>query len=143
MLRPFAYVIAASLLSVCAAQAQNKPAPQDARAYIIWPHDGEVINGGKLWVRMGLKNMGVAPAGVDKSNTGHHHLLVDVDPPPLDEPIPNDKNHIHFGGGQTEARLTGLPPGEHTLQMMLGDTAHVPHDPPIMSKKITIIVPPY
>ena len=96
-----------------AVQAQNTPAPPNARAYIIWPPDGQVIQGGKLWVRMGLKNMGVAPAGVASPNTGHHHLLVNTGLPPLDEPIPNDKNHLHFGGGQTEARLIDLPPGEY------------------------------
>jgi hypothetical protein len=125
------------------ASAQNTPAPSDAVAHIIWPPDGQVINGGKLWVRMGLKNMGVAPAGVTTPSTGHHHLLIDVDPPPADQPIPNDRNHLHFGGGQTEARLIDLPPGEHTLQMIMGDADHYPHTPPIMSEKITIIVEPY
>lgn len=122
------------------ALAQSKSAPEDARAYIIWPSDGMVIDGGRLWVRMGLRNFGVAPAGVEKADTGHHHLLVDTGLPPLDEPIPNDKNHLHFGAGQTEARLE-LPPGEHTLQMLMGDEAHVPFDPPVMSEQITIIVP--
>jgi Domain of unknown function (DUF4399) len=125
------------------AYAQNTPAPSDAEAHIIWPPDGQVIGGGKLWVRMGLKNMGVAPAQVSNPNTGHHHLLLDVDPPPPGQPIPNDRNHLHFGGGQTEARLTDLPPGEHTLQMIMGDADHYPHTPPIMSEKITIIVEPY
>ena len=86
-------------------------------------------------------NFGVAPAGVRKDNTGHHHLLVDADLPPMDEPIPNDKNHIHFGKGQTETFLE-LPPGKHTLQLLMGDSEHIPHDPPIMSKKITITVRP-
>jgi len=123
--------------------AQNMPAPPNAELTIIWPPDGEVIQGGRLWVRMGLKNMGIAPANVRKEGTGHHHFLVDTDLPPLDEPIPSDKNHIHFGAGQTEARLIDLPPGEHTLQLMLGDHDHFPHDPPVVSKKITIIVAPY
>jgi hypothetical protein len=121
------------------AQSVNQPAPADARAYIIWPSDGAVIDGGKLWVRMGLSGMGVAPANVSKPDTGHHHLLVDTDLPPMDEPIPSNRNHLHFGGGQTEARLE-LPPGQHTLQMLLGDQDHVPHNPPVMSKKITITV---
>jgi hypothetical protein len=100
-----------------------------------------VVQGGKLWVRMGLRNMGVAPAGVVKDGTGHHHLLIDVEElPPLDEPIPNDRNHRHFGGGQTEARVEDLAPGPHTLQLMLADEAHVPFDPPVISPKITIIV---
>lgn len=137
-------LVALALLALTGVgHAQSLPAPAGAEAIIIWPHDGEQIEGGKLWVRMGLRNMGVAPAGVQFPDTGHHHLLIDTDLPPLDEPIPNDKHHLHFGAGQTEARLTDLPPGEHTLQMLLGDHNHVPHDPPVMSKKITINVLPY
>jgi hypothetical protein len=99
-----------------------------------------VIYGGKFWVRMGLSGAGIAPAAVDVPNTGHHHLLIDTDLPPLDQPIPSDKNHLHFGGGQTEAHIE-LPPGRHTLQLLLGDSKHVPTNPPLYSKKITIIVP--
>jgi Domain of unknown function (DUF4399) len=129
------------LASAPLAAADRKPAPQDAHVYILWPSDGAVIPGGKFWLRMGLtSNMGVAPAGIAKPNTGHHHVLVDADPPPLDQPIPNDKNHLHFGAGQTEARID-LPPGKHTLQLILGDENHVPHDPPVLSKKISITVP--
>jgi hypothetical protein len=120
-------------------RADPKPMPENARVYIIWPADGQVIQGGKFWVRMGLSGAGVAPAGIEKANTGHHHLLVDVDLPPLDQEIPNDKNHLHFGLGQTEARLD-LPPGRHTLQMLFADDSHVPHKPPLYSKKITITV---
>ena len=80
-----------------------------------------------------------APAGVVRPNTGHHHLLIDVPTPPLDAAIPADLNHIHLGNGQTERKIT-LPPGEHTLQLILGDDQHVPHDPPIMSERITIYV---
>jgi hypothetical protein len=134
------------LVVVCALLAglgagDLKPMPENAKAYIIWPADGQVIPGGKFWVRMGLSNAGVAPAGIEKAATGHHHLLVDTDLPPLDQEIPNDKNHLHFGLGQTEAHLE-LPPGRHTLQMLFADANHVPHDPPLYSKKITIIVPP-
>lgn len=121
------------------AQQRNKM-PPDAHVYLIWPHDGQVIQGGKLWVRMGLSGAGVAPAGLDITNTGHHHLLIDTDLPPLDQPIPNDRHHLHFGAGQTEARIE-LPPGKHTLQMLFGDGQHVPHDPPLYSEKITVIVP--
>jgi hypothetical protein len=113
--------------------------PDNAKVYIIWPADGQVIHGGKFWVRMGLSNAGIAPAGIAKQNTGHHHLLVDTDLPPLDQPILNDKNHLHFGAGQTEAQLD-LPPGRHTLQLLLGDDKHIPHTPPLYSKKITVIV---
>jgi hypothetical protein len=90
---------------------------------------------------MGLSGAGVAPAGIDKKYTGHHHLLIDAELPPLDQEVPNDKNHIHFGLGQTEARIE-LPPGRHTLQLLFADDSHFPHRPPLYSKKITIIVPP-
>ncbi|WP_207479068.1 DUF4399 domain-containing protein [Arenibaculum pallidiluteum] len=118
----------------------RQPAPKNARAYIIWPVDGAVIKGGRFWLRMGLQGVGVAPAGIYNPNTGHHHVLIDTDLPPLDEPIPNDSKHLHFGAGQTEARIT-LPPGRHTLQLLLGDGDHVPHDPPVMSQRITVTVP--
>ena len=133
-------VAAALLLLPGAASAQREKAPDGARAYIMWPPNGAVIPGGKLWVRMGLQNMGVAPAGIRKEQTGHHHLLVDSELVNLDEPIPNTRQSLHFGGGQTEVRLE-LPPGRHTIQMVVGDADHVPHDPPIMSNKVTITVP--
>jgi len=132
---------ALSLTAAGPSLADPKPMPENARVYIIWPADGQVIPGGKFWVRMGLSNAGIAPAGIDKKFTGHHHLLIDADLPPLDQPIPNDKHHLHFGAGQTEAQIE-LPPGRHTLQLLLGDDKHIPHDPPLYSKKITIIVPP-
>jgi hypothetical protein len=119
--------------------ADPSPAPENAQVYFIWPHDGTVVNGGKFWVRMGLRNMGVAPKGTAVPNTGHHHLLIDTEPPPMTEQIPNDRNHLHFGAGETEARIE-LPPGKHTLQLLLGDKDHVPFKPPVMSKKITITV---
>ena len=118
----------------------HSPAPDNAFLYIASPYDGEIIPGGQVWVRFGLRNMGVAPAGVTKQYTGHHHLLVDTEAPPLNEPIPSDDNHIHFGRGQTEYLLQ-LSPGSHTLQLLLGDHDHKPHDPPVMSKQITVIVP--
>ncbi len=120
--------------------AGPSPAPEGARVYIIWPHDGTVIKGGKFWIRMGLRTAGVAPAGVEFPNSGHHHLIIDSELPSFDEEIPNDKNHLHFGAGQTEARIE-LPPGEHTLQLLLADHNHVPHNPPLYSKKITVYVP--
>jgi hypothetical protein len=118
--------------------AERQPAPKDAYAYIGWPNDGEVVTQRfKVW--LGLRNFGVAPSGVNRTNTGHHHLLIDSDLPPLNEPIPNDKKHIHLGAGQTET-FVELPPGRHTIQLLMGDADHVPHDPPVMSKKITVIV---
>jgi hypothetical protein len=119
--------------------AMRTPSPPGAEAFIIWPPDGAVITGGKLWVRMGLRNMGVCPKGVNIPNVGHHHLLIDTDLPPFDEAIPSDRQHLHFGAGETDARIE-LPPGKHTLQLLMGDYNHVPHDPPIYSKKITITV---
>ena len=134
-------LLAIGLLSLAPmAGAQQHTMPENARVYILWPSDGQTVRGG-FWVRMGLADAGIAPAGVEKANTGHHHLLVDVDLPPLDQEIPNDRNHLHFGLGQTEARLD-LPPGKHTIQLLLGDENHVPHKPPLYSKRITVTVLP-
>ena len=95
------------------------------------PADGATVTS-PVTVRFGLEEMGVAPAGVDKINTGHHHLLIDVaEMPPLDMPLPTTDQIRHFGGGQTEVQLD-LEPGEHTLQLVLGDYLHIPHDPPLM-----------
>ena len=134
-----AFILVAVLLAPLPALAQRETAPEGARAYIMWPSDGAVIQGGKFWVRMGLQNMGVAPAGIRRERTRHHHVLIDTDLTNPDEPIPNDRQHLHFGAGQTEARLE-LPPGRHTLLMVLGDADHVPHNPPVTSPKITITV---
>jgi hypothetical protein len=114
------------------------PSPPGARVYIISPGNGAYLPT-TFTVRFGLVKMGVAPAGLDKPNTGHHHLLVDAPLPPLDKPIPNDENHLHFGGGQTETTLT-LPTGRHTLQLLLGDAAHLPHQPPVYSDPIVVYV---
>ncbi|MCC6776899.1 MAG: DUF4399 domain-containing protein [Hyphomicrobiales bacterium] len=118
--------------------SMRKSAPADARVYFVGLHDGSVLPQNAT-IRFGLTNMGVAPAGIEKPNTGHHHLLVDTKLPPLDEPIPNDFNHLHFGAGQTEATVT-LPLGRHTLQLLLADESHVPHNPPVMSKPIRVLV---
>lgn len=128
---------AAWLVSTGAVAIERTPAPEGARVYIIAPEDGAKVPQ-TFTVRFGLSGMGVAPAGVDLPNTGHHHLLINVDElPPLDQPMSADVKH--FGAGQTEAEIT-LPPGQHSLQLMLGDKNHVPHDPPIVSEKITITV---
>jgi len=128
--------ISLALLPV-AAHAQGTPSPKDALLYIIWPHDGQTIRGA-FWCRFGLRNMGVTHAGDTYSNSGHHHLLVDVNEP-LDpkQPIAQDKSHLHFGAGQTEAHIE-LTPGKHTLQLVLGDAKHYPFDPLVVSKKITV-----
>ena len=107
--------------------------------YFISPADGEVVQSPVL-VKFGLRGMGVAPAGIEKDNTGHHHLLIDLETlPALDKPIPADDQHKHFGGGQTEAYIP-LAPGTHTLQLLFADFSHIPHDPAIISKPITIHV---
>ena len=122
-----------------AAFGQRTPAPADAYVYIGWPNDGQTLSAGRITIWFGARNIGVAPAGVTLPNTGHHHLLINVPLPPLDEPIPNTKNHLHFGAGQTEAFIE-LTPGTYTLQLIMGDADHVPHNPPVVSKKITIQV---
>lgn len=114
-------------------------APKDAYLYIIWPPEGARVKA-PFWCRFGLRNMGVTHAGDATSNLGHHHLLIDVDEHlDMDDPIPQDKKHLHFGAGQTEARID-LPPGPHTLQLVLGDGNHIPFDPPVISKRIRIVV---
>lgn len=108
------------------------------RVYFIAPLDGEQVSN-PVTVKFGLQNMGVAPAGVERANTGHHHLLIDAALPPLDAPIPADEHHRHFGGGQTETTVE-LAPGVHRLQLLLGDYSHIPQHPPVMSDVITIEV---
>jgi len=133
-------LLAVALASLpCAALAQGKTSAKDALLYFIWPQNGAIIKGG-FWCRFGLRNMGVTHAGEDFQNSGHHHLLIDVNEPlDVNEPIPQDKNHVHFGAGQTEARIE-LPPGKHTLQLVLGDARHYPFNPPLVSEKISITV---
>lgn len=132
-------LLVGAALAVAAVQIPRKPAPEGAKVYFITPQDGDVVEG-PVAVKFGLEGMGVAPAGVKHDKTGHHHILVDLDTlPNMGLPVPNDAHHRHFGGGQTETVLD-LAPGTHTLQLLVADELHVPHDPPIMSKKITITV---
>jgi hypothetical protein len=147
IVRTIARAIATFLLTVAVANstlAQSKatggptPSPEGAKVYFVDLKDGAVI-GSPTTIHFGLRGMGVAPAGSDKANSGHHHLLIDAELPPLDEPIPNDPNHMHFGGGQTEVDLA-LTPGPHTLQLLLGDRNHIPHSPPVMSELIHVTV---
>ena len=112
--------------------------PKGAAAYIISPADGETVRS-PVTVKFGLTGMGVAPAGVEKENTGHHHLLINRALPPMDESMPAESDLIHLGGGQTETTVN-LEPGMHTLQIILGDQNHIPHNPPIISPVITITV---
>ncbi len=142
MLR-FGFVVAA-LLCVAApgfAQGGDTPAPEGAEVYFVNLSDGDTVESPVL-VQFGLKGMGVSPAGVpEQKHTGHHHLLIDatLEGDALKLPIPSDDNHVHFGMGQTETSLD-LGPGEHTLQLVLGDWKHVPHTTPVMSERITITV---
>ena len=141
--RNYLFNILSFLLSVfflaplCAVQKSS--APDKTRLYIISPQDGDTVTS-PVKVIFGLNGMGVAPAGIKMKNTGHHHLLIDLAQlPDINLPIPSDQHHRHFGKGQTEA-LIELEKGEHTLQLILGDHMHVPHEQPIISKKIRVIV---
>jgi hypothetical protein len=125
--------------SLPAQQVPKTKGADNAVVYFLSPKDGETVSS-PFTVRFGLKGMGVAPAGVNTPNTGHHHLLVDVaTPPDFNIPLPVTENIRHFGAGQTETELK-LPPGKHTLQLVLGDHLHIPHEKPIVSDKITITV---
>ena len=124
--------------SVVSTDIPRSPAPADARVFFITPADGDTVPN-PIRVEFGIDGMTIAPAGVRGENSGHHHMLIDTPVPDLGMPIPADANHIHFGDGSTWTELT-LAPGEHTLQLLLADHAHIPHDPPIMSDPITITV---
>jgi len=130
----------AVMIGVPAAALGETAAPPNAAVYFISTKDGDTVSS-PFKVQFGLAGMGVAPAGVDKPNTGHHHLIIDatLSTAELKEPIASDAKHVHFGGGQTETTVT-LPPGRHTLQLVLGDWSHIPFNPPIMSPVITVIV---
>lgn len=121
-----------------AAWAEATTSPAGAKAFIIEPKDGAVVSS-PVTVKFGIEGMEVAPAGTDKPNTGHHHLIIDTDLKDATVPVPADANHIHYGKGQTEATIE-LKPGEHTLQLVLGDKNHIPHNPPVTSPVIKITV---
>jgi hypothetical protein len=127
-------------LSAAVSAQERTPSPANAEVYIVSPADGATVSN-PVTVRFGLKGMGIAPAGIQFENSGHHHLLIDTDvPEDLSKPLPAVENKVvHFGKGQTETTLT-LPPGKHTLQLVLGDHLHIPHSPPVVSKKVTITV---
>lgn len=121
------------------AESMRSEAPTNAGVYFVQPTDGATVDQ-TFKVVFGLRNMGVAPAGVEKSGTGHHHLLIDTEvPSDLSKPLPATDQVKHFGGGQTETEVT-LSPGKHTLQLVVGDHMHVPHNPPVVSEKITVTV---
>jgi len=129
-----------ALISATALAQERTPPAAHAEVYIIAPQNGATVHG-PVTVRFGLKGMGIAPAGVKFDNTGHHHLLVDTDSSELklDAPLPATDKVVHFGKGQTETTLT-LPPGKHTLELVLADYLHMSFNPPLQSKKITITV---
>lgn len=135
-----ATMLTAGLVFAGAAGAlERTPAPEGVELYFIDLKDGQTVDS-EFVVRFGLRGMGVAPAGIKLDKTGHHHLLINTDlPEDLSKPLPNDQQHRHYGGGQTEATIS-LEPGEHTLQLVLGDFLHVPFDPVIASEKITVVV---
>ena len=132
---------ASAILAAGVALAGETPSPAGAKVYFIGLEDGQTVSS-PVTIRFGLSGMGVAPAGVDdKPKTGHHHLIINekIEGEELNEPIPADDQHIHFGGGQTETTVE-LPAGTHTLQLVVGDWSHIPHNPPVMSERITITV---
>lgn len=139
-MKTLALTAIASLLAVTPALAGETPAPEGAAVYFINIEDGATVSS-PVTIQFGLSGMGVAPAGTEKDNTGHHHLIINeaIEGEELNEPIPSDDNHRHFGGGQTEVTVA-LPAGTHTLQLVLGDWSHIPHNPPVMSDRITVTV---
>jgi Domain of unknown function (DUF4399) len=140
-MRRITLALAMMLATVSLAGAGETPAPEGAKVYFINLKDGDTVTS-PVTIRFGLSGMGIAPAGTEAPNTGHHHLLIDADTlegDALNEAIPMDEHHVHFGKGQTEASVT-LSPGKHTLQLVLGDWSHIPHKTPVMSEKITVTV---
>jgi hypothetical protein len=133
-------LLVAAAMTIPAIAAAETAAPPNAAVYIISPKDGDTVTS-PFKVQFGLSGMGVAPAGVEKANTGHHHLIIDatLSAEELKAPIVVDAKHVHFGGGQTEAMVT-LAPGQHTLQLVLGDWMHIPFNPPLVSPVVTVTV---
>src|SRR5688572_29885029 len=134
-----AIICGAAMAFSAASGLAREPSPAGAEVYIVSPKDGAKIKG-PVTVVFGLKGMGIAPAGIKLENTGHHHLLIDsAAPADLSQPLPANEKTVHFGKGQTETTIT-LAPGKHTLQLVLGDYLHIPHEPAVVSKQITIVV---
>jgi hypothetical protein len=133
-----AALFALSFPIVASADSERTPAPAGAKVFIIAPADGATVSS-PVTVKFGAENVEIAPAGTDKPNTGHHHLLIDTAVTDFNSAIPKDDHHVHYGKGQTEATIA-LTPGKHTLQLLLGDKNHIPHDPPVESKVVTVTV---
>lgn len=121
-----------------APKIQKKLAPSNAKVFFLKPSASETISG-PVKVEFGVDNIEIVPSGQDTPLSGHHHIIINADLPNMDLPIPADENYVHFGDGSSKTTLN-LEKGEHTLQLILGDYLHIPHDPPIYSEKITIIV---
>lgn len=142
MIQKLATGMYAFLLTVGVQLVQAHSPPGDARVFIIEPTDGAVVTS-PVPVKMGIEGFGITPAGTTgkrRHTAGHHHVLIDLDAlPDMDEPIPEDANHVHLDGGETEVLLE-LPPGEHSLQLLLGDEDHEPQAPPLVSQRIRITV---
>lgn len=124
--------------AVAMAQMPETASPKNAKVYFVNLKDGDIVTG-PVKIVMGLSGMGIAPAGIEFPDTGHHHLIIDAPTPNAGEPIPADETHVHFGKGQTEVTLT-LEPGRHTLQLVLADRNHVPHKPAVVSPVIMVLV---
>lgn len=135
-----ASILVAALVAASPVWAERTAAPEGAQVYIVAPQDGATVQS-PVTVVFGLRGMGVAPAGVEHANTGHHHLLINLseDEIDFDNPLPADEQHVHFGGGQTEVTKE-LPAGTHEIWLLLGDHNHIPHDPPVRSEPVTITV---
>ena len=114
------------------------PSPAGAKVFFVSPADGSTVRN-PVHVEFGIAAMTVVAAGVNEADSGHHHLLIDTGLPDLGLPIPKDENHVHFGDGSTATELN-LAQGTHTLQLLLGDHLHIPHEPPVMSPVITVFV---
>ena len=134
----FISLFSLGLASTPAIGLEKSKAPEDAAAYIVFPADGQTVSS-PVTIVFGLSGMGVAPAGINMENTGHHHLIINAPLPDTSMPIPSNDNYRHFGKGQTEATIE-LTPGKHTLQILLGDWLHIPHDNIKSSEQITIMV---
>lgn len=120
------------------AMAPRTPSTEGARVYFVTPADGDTVSS-PVHLEFGLSGMDLVPAGDKRPGSGHHHIIIDADLPPFDQPIPADAQHVHFGDGRSMTELT-LSPGRHTLRLLFGDYLHIPHDPPVFSEPITITV---
>lgn len=133
-----AALVLASLTGCGDSGPARTPSPPGAKVFIIEPADGAEV-ASPVTVKFGIEGMAVVPAGTEQEHSGHHHVLIDTKLEDVNAPMPSDDNHKHFGKGQTETQLE-LTPGKHTLQLVLGDHNHVPHDPIVQSEVVTITV---